>query len=409
MKAEIIATGTELLLGEIVDANSPYLANQLSALGIDLYWISVVGDNPNRLIDSLRRAWERSDLVLTTGGLGPTQGDITRESIASFLGEETSIDPLEERRLRQFFADRKMDMPNSNLRQATKIPSAEFLPNPLGTAPGWWVERDGHILITMPGPPEEMHSVWQREVVPRLRQKLGGVVIISRVLKTFGVSEAKIGELMGGLVQGANPTVATYAKPDGIHLRITAKADSQEEARRMVAGVELQIRSLMVDSIWGVDDDTIASVVGDLLAKRGRTLATMESCTGGLLSATITSVPGSSAYFRGGIVSYSNDVKIAYGVPEELIKRHGAVSQPVAEAMAGTVRRCLGSDIGIGITGVAGPSKLEDKSPGTVFIAVDDGSSPHTLSRVYPGSRQRVRERASVSALFELRKTLVNE
>ncbi|HLC23894.1 MAG TPA: molybdopterin-binding protein, partial [Dehalococcoidia bacterium] len=188
MKAEILATGTELLLGEIVDENSPYLAGYLSRLGIDIYWMSTVGDNMGRLTEALQRAWQRSELILTTGGLGPTQGDITRDAVSSLLGEELQVDPGEEQRLKEFFASRGWEMPASNIKQAMRIPSAQFLPNPAGTAPGWWVEKQGHIIVTLPGPPEELHLVWENEVVRRLKQKLGGVVILSRVLKTFGIS-----------------------------------------------------------------------------------------------------------------------------------------------------------------------------------------------------------------------------
>lgn len=407
MKAEIVATGTELLLGEIIDTNSPYLAGQLSQLGIDLYWISTVGDNLGRIIDALGRAWQRSDLIITTGGLGPTQGDITRDAIASMLGEDLSVDMIEEQRLRQFFTSRGMEMPPSNIRQAKKIPSAQFLPNPAGTAPGWWVETQGHIIVTLPGPPAELNGVWEKQVAPRLRENLGGAVILSRVLKSFGISEAKVGEQLSELVSGANPTVATYAKSDGIHLRITAKAENEPRAQAMLRSMEARARSIVGDSIWGVDSESLEAVVGGLLLERRASLAVMESCTGGMLASAMTGMPGSSAYFRGGVVAYSNDIKISSGVDAALIRRHGAVSAEVAQAMAAAVRKGLKADVGAGITGVAGPDPLEGKAPGTVFIAVDDGAATRVLSRTLPGNRQRVRERATIAALFELRKTLL--
>ncbi len=407
MKAEIIATGTELLLGEITDANSPYLANQLSLLGIDLYWISTVGDNLGRLVEVLQRAWQRSELVITTGGLGPTQGDITRDAIAMMLGEELTVDCGEEQRLRSFFSKRGMEMPQSNIRQATCIPSATFLPNPLGTAPGWWIERPGLTLITLPGPPEELQQLWENECASRLRQKLSGVVILSRVLKTFGISEAKLGELVSDLVKSSNPTVATYAKSDGIHLRITAKADSEPRAREMVRGFEDQVRTIADSAIWGVDSDTLQGATGRLLTEKALTIAAMESCTGGLLAATITAVPGSSAYFKGGIVSYTNEFKIASGVDKFMIDNYGAVSPEVAESMAHAARERLSSDIGVSITGVAGPAPMEGKASGTVFIGIDDGGRRRVISRTLPGNRQRVRERATTMALFEIRKTLL--
>ena len=409
MKAEILATGTELLLGEIVDENSPYLANYLSRLGIDLYWISTVGDNMGRLTEALQRAWQRSELILTTGGLGPTQGDITRDAVSSLLGEELQVDPGEEQRLKEFFASRGWEMPASNIKQAMRIPSAQFLPNPAGTAPGWWVEKQGHIIVTLPGPPEEMHLVWENEVVRRLKQKLGGVVILSRVLKTFGISEAKIGESVGPLVASANPTLATYAKQDGIHLRITAKADNEATATHMLKGVEAQVRDLVGEAaIWGVDSDVLEGVVGKLLLDKRLTLSAMESCTGGLLAVKMTDLPGSSAYFGGGIVSYTDAVKIASGVDAALIRDHGAVSAEVAQSMASAVRAHMSTDIGVGITGVAGPSPLEGKPAGTVFIAIDAGAQTRVISRTFPGKRQRVRERATTSALFEIRKILLS-
>lgn len=406
MKAEIIATGTELLLGEIIDLNSPYLAQQLSALGIDLYWISTVGDNKARLIEALQHSWARTDLTITTGGLGPTPGDITREAVAQLLGETLQVDPSEEARLRHFFSSRSLEMPQSNLKQAMYIPSARFLPNPRGTAPGWWVEKDGHTLVTLPGPPNEASQIWENQVVPKLKERLGGVIILSRVLKTATISEARVGELLSHLVSRANPSLATYAKSDGIHLRITTKAQSEDAARRMLQSVEAEVKAILGGSVWGYDSDTLESVIGKLLLDRGFTLATMESFTAGLLAAAMTNIPGSSAYFRGGIVSYSNEVKAAAGVDPSLIEAYGAVSPEVAQAMATAVRTKLGATVGISITGVAGPSHLEGKPPGTAYIGIDDGLSRHVVSRLYPGNRQMIRGRAVTGALFELYKTL---
>ena len=224
MKAEIVSVGTELLLGEITDTNASYLASELPALGIDLYWISQVGDNQTRLEEILRRAWQRSDLILTTGGLGPTEDDLTREAIAGMLGERLRVDPDLERDIRELFTQRGIEMPPSNIKQATLIPSAEAIHNFRGTAPGWWVERDGRILVAMPGPPIELEPIWCEEVLPRLQRRCTGGIILSRTLKTFGLSEATVGEMVSPLLSQANPTLAVYAKTDGIHLRLTAKA-----------------------------------------------------------------------------------------------------------------------------------------------------------------------------------------
>ncbi len=408
MKAEIISIGTELLLGEITDTNSSYIASQLPLLGIDLYWITVVGDNPTRLRECLERALSRSDIVLTTGGLGPTQGDITRETIAAMLNEELRIDPALERNLREFFTRRNFPMPENNLKQAMLIPSARAIPNPRGSAPGWWVQAQGKIIIAMPGPPAEMQRMWQSEVFAKLRDMAAGDIIVSKTLKTLTMAESVIAEKVAPLATSKNPTLAIYAKPDGIQLRITAKAASNEEAQAMIARHEDKVRSLIGDIIWGYDDETLEGRIGKLLSEKGLTLATMESCTGGLLSNTITDVPGSSNYFKGGFVTYTNEAKIAGGVNPNLISRHGAVSPAVAADMARAARERLQADIGIGITGVAGPTEMEGKPAGTVFIAINNGKETKMIEGSYPPLRHQVKRRATYHALYELRKILLH-
>jgi nicotinamide-nucleotide amidase len=408
MKAEIISIGTELLLGEITDTNASYLAAQLPLLGIDLLWVTQVGDNFQRLTECLDRAWERSDLILATGGLGPTEDDLTREAIAATLGEKMTIDRDLERRLTDFFKSRDIPMPQSNLKQAALIPSAQAIPNPRGSAPGWWVVRGDKRLAAMPGPPAEMQHMWQTEVSRRLREMLGGEIILSRTIKTLGITEADVDEKVSHLLSSTNPSLGVYAKPDGIHLRITAKASSMGEAGKTIARREAELRPILGDIIWGYDDETLETIVGSLLTDKGLTLATMESCSGGLLASTITDVPGSSKYFRGGLVAYSNQAKIAYGVSADTIAKHGAVSAEVALDMARAARQLLSANIGVGITGVAGPDKLEGKPAGTVHIAIDDGvQQRHTLGR-YPPLRHQVKRRATYSALFELQRVLVS-
>ncbi|MDD4859218.1 MAG: molybdopterin-binding protein, partial [Dehalococcoidales bacterium] len=227
MKAEIIATGTEILLGEIVDTNTSFLAGELATLGFDIHFASLVGDNFERFTGVLRQAWERSDIIITTGGLGPTQGDITRDVIAAFLGEQTFVDDGLKQNLTEFFSRLGMTMPENNLKQARLIPSAQALLNPLGTAPGWWVEKKGRIIITLPGPPGELQPMWRNQVVPRL-QKQSGAVILSRVLKTWGLSESRVDEMVAPMLSSKNPTVAIYARQDGIVLRITAKSTTEQ-------------------------------------------------------------------------------------------------------------------------------------------------------------------------------------
>ncbi len=406
MRAEIISIGTELLLGEITDNNAPFLASQLPLLGIDLYWISQVGDNQARLVEVLKRAWQRSELILTTGGLGPTEDDLTREAIAELLGEKLETEPVLEGEIRGFFAQRGIEMPLSNIKQAALVPSAYPIHNIRGTAPGWWVERDGRILIAMPGPPGEIQHMWHEEILPRLHRCSTGAIIFSKTFKTFGLSEAAVGELVSPLLSSANPTLAVYAKTDGIHLRLTAKAGSQKQAGKMIVDSEAGIRAILGEYIWGTDSETLEAVIGHLLVKKGLSLAVMESCTGGLLATTITDVSGSSTYFKGGLVAYSNEAKIAYGVDAKIISEYGAISPEVAQAMAGAAKMLLGADVGVGITGVVGAEELEAKSVGMVYIDIDNGKSRRVIKGNYPGSKTQVKRRATTAALFELRKTL---
>ena len=408
MRAEIISIGTEILLGEILDTNAQYIAARLPALGIDLYWMTQVGDNLKRLSEAIRRAWERSDLVLATGGLGPTEDDLTREAIAAVLDEPLSVDSDLAAQLRAFFASRGIVMPERNVKQATLIPSARAIANPHGTAPGWWVEREGRILVAMPGPPVEMERMWENEVAPRLAKLATGGVIVSRTLKTVGIGEGGVDEMVSPLLRSTNPSVAVYAKADGVHLRITAKALSRDEAQRLIAPMEAQARGILGNAIWGADDDTLEAVVGAMLQERGLSVATMESCTGGLLASTITDVAGSSSYYKGGFVAYTAEMKISLGVDEGLVRRHGVVSQEVARDMARAARERLGADFGIGITGVAGPESLEDKPVGTIHIALDDpDTSGQAISYAFAQSRAAIKRRAVTTALALLRRAVL--
>ena len=407
MKAEIISIGTELLLGEITDTNSAYLAGQLPLLGLDIHFMSTVGDNQHRLVDILQQAWQRSDIIIATGGLGPTQDDITREAVAELFNEEITIDQALVTKFRELFSYYKIDMPPSNIRQAGVIPSAQVIPNPRGTAPGWWVERDKRIIITMPGPPREMQLMWTKEVLPKLQQRTQGTVILSRTLKIFDLTEAKVDELVSSFLSATNPTLATYAKVDGIYLRITAKAQVASEAQRLIDQREADIRAILGDNIWGVDYDSLEGIVGALLTAKGLSLATVESSTGGLLANVITNVPGSSKYFTGGLITYADKAKTAFGLDAELVSQYGAVSAQAAEAMATIAREKLGATIGVGLTGVTGPAEVEGKPVGTIFVGIDDGQHRKGIAKNYPGNRLQVKQRAVTSALFELRKVLL--
>jgi len=409
MRAEIISIGTELLLGEIVDTNSAYVAARLPALGIDLYYKHTVGDNLRRLVETLGRALERADLVLCTGGLGPTEDDLTREAIAQVMGEEPRVDPEIEAWLRGVFARRGGTMPERNIKQAWLIPSARAIPNPRGTAPGWWVERDAKLVIAMPGPPAEMTRMWEEEVAPELLRRRPGAVLITRTIKTAGIGEGSVDEMLSPLLKTTNPSVGIYARADGIHVRIAAKAPTEEEARKMIEPLEAEMRRILGGAVWGADDDTFESVIGEMLVERGLTLAVMESCSGGLLADAITNVPGSSRYFRGGIVSYATEVKEAMGVDPAVIREHGVVSAETAAAMARAVRERLDADIGVGVTGVAGPEPQEGAPVGLVYIAVDGGEkvAPQSLSFQFAQSRQAIKRRAVTQAIMLLRRALL--
>ncbi|GHO42666.1 competence/damage-inducible protein A [Ktedonospora formicarum] len=367
MRAEIISCGTELLLGHITDTNATYLAQSLAGLGVDLFHVSQVGDNQERVVGTLSRAFERSDLIIMTGGLGPTEDDVTRESISALLGEEMRVDPVLEAELRARFKGR--EMPERNLKQATLIPSAQALPNPRGSAPGWFVHKDNTYLVAMPGVPHEMFRMWEEEAIPLLAAHLGGT-IFTRLLRVSGLGESTVEERLQDLIHATNPTVATYAKQDAVDVRISAKATTAEEAERLISEVELKARGILGDHIFGIDKDTLASVTGSLLQARQQTLSVMESLTGGQLASTITDFKTSSSHFIGGVVSYSTDLKVQFGVPRETIERYGVVSEETAIAMAKAVCAQLGTNFGIGITGVAGPEELDGKPVGTMYIAV---------------------------------------
>lgn len=408
MKAGIVSIGTELLLGEIVDTNASYIASQLPLVGLDLQAVIAVPDRMESLVEAFDQAFHRFDVVVATGGLGPTQDDLTREAIAQLLEEHMTVSPELERDLRAIFTAMGWSMPSSNIKQATLIPSAQAIPNPRGTAPGWWVEKEGKIIVAMPGPPAEMQRMWEVEVIPRLRAKLRCELVLTRTLKCFGLGEAEAGERAGPVFAMGNPTLGVYAKPDGIHLRLIARAPDQEKTMALIGQAERQLRAALADHIWGSDSDTLEGIVGGLLCARHLTLSTMESCTGGLLASTITDVPGSSAYFKGGFVAYTNEMKASLGVDDRLIEKHGAVSREAAEAMAQAARGQLRADIGLAVTGVAGPDPLEGKPPGLVYIGLADSKTTRSVEGRYPPRRADVKRRAAVHALFVLREKLVS-
>jgi nicotinamide-nucleotide amidase len=406
MQAEILSCGTELLLGQISDTNATYLAQSLAMLGIDLYYISQVGDNQRRIVETLRRAWSRSDLIIMTGGLGPTEDDLTREAISELVGETMQIDPQLEVDLRARFTRLGMSMPERNLKQATVIPSAQSLSNPIGSAPGWFVEKDGHLIVAMPGVPREMFRMWEEQAILRLRKYTGGL-IFTRTLRVYGIGESTVEERLGELIHMTNPTVATYVKSDAVDVRISAKAEGREMAEQLVADVARQVRDVLGDVIFGEGKIMLSEVVGELLKERGWTLSVMESLTGGLLASTLTDVSGSSSYFAGGLVTYATELKAQMGVPREVLEEYGVVSEETAQAMAHAVRMQLKTDVGLGITGVAGPILQEGKPAGTVYIAVE-GPKGAVMGQgiVGRGERRDNKWHSTLTALNLLRKYL---
>ena len=406
MRAEVISIGTEILMGELVDTNSSYLASELAKLGIDLRWVSKVGDDFQRLRAVIDQAWRRSDVTLTTGGLGPTSDDLTREAVAAVLGEEMQVQDDLLEHLKSLFAGRGDPMPSTNVKQATLVPSAAAIDNPLGTAPGWWVERCGSIIVAMPGPPRELERMWTQEVAPKLRERTPGVAIVTKTFKTFGISEGGLNEMIAPLFDSENPYLGIYSKVDGIHLRAIATASTEEEGRRMIEPVELEIRRVAGDSIWGEDDETPELKVADLLKRSRRTLAILESFTGGLLASNLADVPGSERFLKGSIVASDPGVLDGLGLSRRVVDRFGAVSPQAAEEMARLARLRLQADVGVGVTGLVRESGSSRAPIGTSYIGFAVGEETSSVSGRYPTQRLRIRGRAATHALVELARLL---
>jgi nicotinamide-nucleotide amidase len=401
MKAEIISVGTEMLLGDITDTNATFLAQELANLGVDLYFVSQVGDNFGRLSFLLKQAWDRSDLIITTGGIGPTEDDLTREAIAALLGEEMTVDPASAEHLRAFWRSRGQEMPERNLKQATLIPSATQLPNPLGTAPGWMVERDGRVIIAMPGVPREMYRMWQEEAVPRLRQHLPGALIFSRTLKVIGIGESAVEEMLGALVRTTNPTTATYAKNDGVHVRITAKSTVPGEAERLVAEREAVCREILGTAVYGVDRETLPDAVLSLLDQQGLTLAVVEAGTGGSLFNTLTA--SNSAALLGGLTLQR---PTSLNLADEVLRMevHDLATAAGAALLATKARDIFGATVGMGITVAPSPAPGQ---PGTIFFAMDVRGRISEEERRFRATPAELRRRAALFGAEILRAQLL--
>jgi nicotinamide-nucleotide amidase len=405
---EVVAVGTELLLGQIVNGNAATLGSALAEHGFDTNYQQVVGDNLGRMTSALETAIERSDAVIITGGIGPTQDDLTREAICATLGVPMDHSAEYEQQLRERWAMLGREMPPSNLRQADLPRGAEMLPNPKGTAPGLAIYHDGTWIFALPGVPEEMQLLLTDHVLPRLHAAAGADgAIRSRLLRTWGRPESWIADRLDDLYTGStNPSVAFLASGGEIKVRITAKATDAEAAERLIAPVETEIRERLGSSVFGADDETIESVIADLLTRRDWTIGTAESVTAGMVAARLTALPGSSAYFRGGIVAYAADLKQSLLDVEDL--SDGVVSETTAIAMAKGARAALEVDVAVALTGSAGPDPLE-KPRGTVVIAVatPEGVAARTIG--FAGDRERVRTYAVTAALQMTRLALVGK
>ena len=437
MRCEIIAVGTELLLGQIVDTNSSWIGERLALAGIDSHFQMKVGDNRTRIVEAIRHALSRSDAVILCGGLGPTQDDVTREAIAEAMGVALVRDEAMGEKIRAGFEARGRRFAENNLRQADRPEGATFIPEMPGTAPGLVCPAggrdptgrrrpphgrcpadghhpppsgrrpppDGQVIYAVPGVPFEMREMVEGTILPDLKRRAGAAAVIrSRVLKSWGESESRLAERLAGRIEAldrtGNPTIAFQASGiEGLKIRITAKAGDAAGAEALIAGEEAEVRAIVGDAIFGADAQTMESAVLDLLRERGLSLAVAESLTGGLVGARLTAVPGASEVFRGAVVSYASEVKFdLLGVP-----RGPVVSTGAAKAMALGVRERLGADVGIATTGVAGPAEQEGQPPGAVFLGLAHGDRAEALRVRLPGDRRRVREYAVISVLNLLR------
>ncbi|NMC33187.1 MAG: competence/damage-inducible protein A [Veillonellaceae bacterium] len=412
MIVEIVSTGTELLLGQIVNTNAPYLARKLNEIGYDALYQTTVGDNRRRMSSVLSIAMERADLVITSGGLGPTQGDITKEVTAELLGRPMVLHEESAMYIECYFARRNLSMPQNNLRQAMMPEGAIVVRNHRGTAPGVILEHADKTIIHLPGPPMELEYMFETGILPYLTERFGNKgQIVSKVLRTFGLGESALEERIHDYILAQqNPTLALLARSGEIHVRLTAKGETTEQAHRLIAELEPKIRERIDEFVFGTDDQTLEQVVGAALTGKGFTIALAESCTGGGVSSRLTDMPGSSAYLKGSVVCYSNEIKIdVVGVPAATIAARGAVSTETAIAMAEGIRRRFGTTIGVGITGIAGPGGGTDEKPvGLVYIAVAGPNGTVVEEERFSGQRSGIRTRAANAALNLIRFYLKN-
>lgn len=413
MKAEIISIGDELLIGQVINTNQAFIAEKLNSIGIAVNRMTTVGDEEQAILESFAEAFDNNDLVLVTGGLGPTHDDITRNAVCKYFETELVVNEEALRRVRGFFERRSIAPRKINEDQALVPRSCTVIQNDHGTAPGFLFERGGRYLVAMPGVPFEMKAMVEGFILPFFGSKASGLVIQHRTLKTTGIGESFLAEQIGDINALFDPrdrtTLAFLPGPTGTRLRITVQARNTEEARSRIEQIEQGIRSKAGKYIYAADDEELEHVIGRLLVERRLTLAVAESCTGGLIADRITNVSGSSDYFERSYVTYSNDAKrIDLGVPGALIRDHGAVSREVAEAMADGVRLKANTDMGLSTTGIAGPTGGSAEKPvGLVWIGYADRTGSLALRFTLGDERRRIKERAAQAALELLRRKLL--
>ena len=410
LTAEIIAIGSELLTPDRTDTNSLWLTEKLNGIGVEVKLKTVVGDDDARLEEAIRDALRRSRVVVTTGGLGPTEDDITRKIAARAMGRRLALDERVLEDIRAKFLRWGRKMPEINARQAMILEGAEVLDNPNGSAPGMYLEHEGRSVVLLPGPPREMRPMFEALVLPRLSAKAGDVRVVRRVLRVSGLGESAVDERIAPVyTRYENPQTTILFNRSEIEIHLTAQGKTEREAELLLDGLAGQIEERLGDAVFAFRGETMEEVIGLRLAVTGFTLATAESCTGGLVAQRVTEVPGSSVYFKEGVVAYANEAKVRLlGVPSDLIAEHGAVSAEVAEAMAEGVRLRADTDFGLSVTGIAGPGGGSEERPvGLVYVALSDDAHTEHRRLMLPGDRQLIRWRASQAALDLLRRRLI--
>jgi nicotinamide-nucleotide amidase len=409
LHAEIIAIGSELLTPYRTDTNSLWLTERLNSIGIEVKFKSVVGDDESVLEEAIRDAMRRSEIIISTGGLGPTEDDITKKVFARVLKRRMVLNEAMLAKIQERFARRGVKMPEINSRQALIPEQALALENNNGTAPGILMTEGKCTVVLLPGPPREMKPMFDEAVMPKLRERAGDVFLVRRTLRIFGLTESGVDELAAPIYRNyKNPTTTILFGKGIIELHLTAQAKSEKEAGKLLDELSGQLESVLGEHVFSLREETLEQVVGELLKFKGYTLATAESCTGGRLAGRVTDVPGSSEYFLEGVIAYSNDAKVSLlGVPGKLIQEYGAVSPEVAEAMAIGIRRRAHSTVGVGITGIAGPGGGTVAKPvGLVYIGLADEVQSSSRKFIFPGDRQFIRTLAVNAALDMIRRRI---